>query len=247
MDKDTFFSLMRATGTSDYEVYLKTHELFSCQTDFNDLCNNDELQFQIVHQIEELLMKLIGFTLVEIKDCMQQRQINKVVSLFKRVHQSQKIILNTLHLLGTMSPKEYQQIRLKLGRGSGRDSPGFKAILRMFTPLWETYKTNYLEKNDITLDEVYDTEFNYSDAYIVAECLVEFEILFQQFLTQHMQIVNRSIGTEAKSLNGNDVQKLNQRIASKFFPELWKIRSEMTDRWGQEYGYVRDSINEKFS
>ena len=71
---------------------------------------------------------------------------------------------------------------------------------------------------------------------------MEFEILFQRFLAQHMHVVNRSIVSEAKSLNGNDIKGLNNRMSMKFFPELWQVRSDMTDRWGQEYGYTREPI-----
>ena len=31
----------------------------------------------------------------------------------------------TIEILHAMSPREYQDIRLKLGNGSGQDSPGF--------------------------------------------------------------------------------------------------------------------------
>ena len=45
---------MGGEGTLDYELYLNTKRLLSCQSPFSELCNRDELQFQIVHQIEEL-------------------------------------------------------------------------------------------------------------------------------------------------------------------------------------------------
>ena len=187
-------------------------------------------------------MKLINYTLLDINECMKNLQTNKVIILFKRVHVNQITMLHLLDALGTMSPKEYQEIRKKLGRGSGRQSPGFKIITQTFKPLWLAYKTNYLEKNNISLDQLYDTKFNHTDAYVIAENLLEFEILFQRFLAQHMQVVNRSIGSEAKSLNGNDIKGLNNRMSMKFFPELWQVRSDMTDRWGQEYGYTREPI-----
>ena len=240
MNKEIFFEKMSQTGASDYELYLNTNTLLFCQTSFADLCNGDELQFQIVHQAEELLMKLINYTLLDINECMKNLQTNKVIILFKRVHVNQITMLHLLDALGTMSPKEYQEIRKKLGRGSGRQSPGFKIITQTFKPLWLAYKTNYLEKNNISLDQLYDTKFNHTDAYVIAENLLEFEILFQRFLAQHMQVVNRSIGSEAKSLNGNDIKGLNNRMSMKFFPELWQVRSDMTDRWGQEYGYTRE-------
>ncbi len=30
-----------------------------------------------------------------------------------------------------------------------------------------------------------------------------------------------------------------------FFPELWAIRDQMTDNWGANYGYVRDSLSKQ--
>ena len=32
---------------------------------FDKFCNKDELQFQVVHQVEELWMKLIAYTLLD--------------------------------------------------------------------------------------------------------------------------------------------------------------------------------------
>ncbi|MGB9403524.1 MAG: hypothetical protein WCA98_08290, partial [Candidatus Acidiferrales bacterium] len=65
MDREHFYATMNGEGTLDYELYLNTKSLLACQKDFKDLCNADELQFQIVHQVEELWMKLIGYTLLD--------------------------------------------------------------------------------------------------------------------------------------------------------------------------------------
>ena len=48
MDREFFYSIMNGEGTLDYEIYLNTRALLSCQKGFHDLCNGDELQFQIV-------------------------------------------------------------------------------------------------------------------------------------------------------------------------------------------------------
>src|SRR6267154_2886562 len=126
---------MSGEGTLDYELYLNTKTLFSCQTKFDELCNADELQFQLVHQIEELWMKLIAFTLLDIDEYLQQENTNRVVTLFRRVHQTLRLMTEQLGLLETMSPKEYQEIRLQLGHGSGQESPGFRVLLKMHLPL----------------------------------------------------------------------------------------------------------------
>ncbi len=235
MNKKIFYELMEQSNTSQYWTYMKLHDLFSCQTPFKDLCNGDELQFQMVHQIEELLMKLMNYTLLEIIDCMAMRQTNKLMTLFNRISHCQSTLLSMLDFLETMAPKDYQEIRAKLGQGSGQESPGFKIVLQLFPLLWEAYKENYLIKNNIKLEEVYDSKFNHSDAFIVAEALISFEIQFHRFLSHHLEIAQRLIGKDVVSLQGNNIKNLNNRMSKSYFPELWSVRSQMTNHWGNSY------------
>lgn len=242
MDRDFFYSIMNGEGTLDYELYLNTKALLSCQKDFKDFCNADELQFQIVHQVEEMWMKLIGYTLLDIDDYIQKEETNRVITLFRRVHIALRLMIEQLALLETMSPKEYQEIRLRLGNGSGQESPGFRTLLRMHTPLWQSFKAYYIDKHGLTIEKIYNSEYSHSDAYVVAEAFAEFDELFQRFRAVHMQLIMRTIGLGAKSLKGRSVDLLNEGMRVRFFPELWEIRSQMTDHWGGEYGVVRDSI-----
>jgi tryptophan 2,3-dioxygenase len=57
-----------------------------------------------------------------------------------------------------------------------------------------------------------------------------------------MQLIYRTIGFGSKSLKGRPVEILEDGMRHKFFPELWEIRGQMTDRWGAEYGVKRDSL-----
>jgi tryptophan 2,3-dioxygenase len=242
MNRDYFYSIMNGQGKLDYEVYLNTFALLRLQKDFNHLCNHDELQFQIVHQTEELWMKLIVYTLLDIGDFLKEQNTLRVLTLFKRVHQIQNNLLAALPVLETMSPKEYQEIRIQLGNGSGQESPGFRTLLQLFKPLWELFKTYYLDANGLTVKDIYHTHYNHSEAYVVAEALVEFEELFRKFRYHHIQLINRSIGMSSHSLKGRSVDLLKNGLESVFFPELWEIRNKMTNEWGGEYGVVRDSI-----
>jgi len=242
MDREHFYATMNGEGTLDYEIYLNTKRLLSCQKDFHDFCNQDELQFQLVHQAEELWMKLIASTLLDIDDYLQEENTNRVLTLFKRVHIAQKLMIDQLALLETMSPKEYQEIRLGLGNGSGQESPGFRTLLKMPVPLWQSFKAHYLDHHGLTVEKIYDAEYRHCDAYVVAEALAEFDELFQKFRYHHLQLIHRTIGLGAKSLKGRSVEILNEGLRIKFFPELWEIRNKMTDSWGKSYGVVRESI-----
>ncbi len=242
MNREQFYAIMGGEGKLDYELYLNTKTLLSCQTDFAELCNADELQFQLVHQIEELWMKLIAYTLLDIDEYLQQENTNRVLTLFRRVHTAQKLMSQQIVLLETMSPKEYQEIRKKLGNGSGQESPGFRVLLKMYQPLWNSFQTHYLEKHGLTVEKIYDSQYDHGDAYVVAEALAEFDELFQKFRQEHMQLIHRTIGFSAKSLKGRPVEILEEGMRHKFFPELWDIRSQMTDRWGVEYGVKREPL-----
>lgn len=245
MDRNYFYRLMGGDGTLDYEKYLNTADLLRCQKDYAALCNSDELQFQIVHQVEELWMKLIAFTLLDIDDYMAARNVHRTVTLFGRVHQLQRLMINQLPLLETMSPKEYQAIRLQLGNGSGQESPGFRTLLKMAPHLWETFARVFLEADHLTVEMIYDSAYDHGDAYVVAERLVEFDELFQTFRFRHLQLIRRSIGVDAKSLKGRPVAMLEEGVRHQFFPELWAIRGRMTDAWGGTYGVKRDNIDDE--
>jgi len=244
LDKTETHRRIETPDMKDYGVYLAVDRLLLCQKPLAELCTPDELQFQIVHQVEELWMKLIAFTLVEIDGHMAADETMRVLSLFDRVNRIMRLMTDQLALLETMSPFDYQSIRLQLGNGSGQESPGFQLLLTMPQPLWARYKAAYLDPTGRSVADVYDTGYTHDEAYMVAEALIEFDELFQIFRAHHIYLIHRSIGMGSKSLKGRPVELLNAGTRHRFFPELWDIRAEMTDRWGAEYGVKRDSISD---
>src|SRR5207245_11201136 len=84
MDRDYFYKIMYGEGNLDYELYLNTAKLLRCQKDFSEFCNKDELQFQVVHQVEELWMKLIAYTLLDIEEYMAARNTKRILTTLNR-------------------------------------------------------------------------------------------------------------------------------------------------------------------
>lgn len=244
MDRAQFYALMNGPEELDYEIYLKTGSLLACQKKFEDFVNADELQFQVVHQVEELWMKLLAYTLLDIDDHIQSGAAHRVVTLFRRVHLILRMMTDQLDLLETMSPKAYQQIRLQLGNGSGQESPGFRTILRMPQHLWKSFEARYLTTPGRTVRDIYDHGYRHDDSYVVAEAMIEFDELFQKFRWYHIFLIRRSIGMGAASLKGRSVDLLNDGAKHRFFPELWDVRHQMTDDWGGEYGKKRPSLSD---
>lgn len=243
MTRDEWHKLIETPKLLDYGVYLNVEPLLQCQKPLAELCNGDELQFQIVHQVEELWMKLIAYTLVDVRDFIDAGNTHRVVTLMGRVHRLMRLMTQQLELLETMSPREYQEVRKQLGNGSGQESPGFQALLRMPGDLWEAFKTVYLDGRGLTVADIYDAKYDHGDSYVVAEALIEYDELFQKFRAMHVYLIHRSIGMGSRSLKGRPVQILESGARHRFFPELWDIRCDMTDAWGASYGVVRQPIH----
>jgi tryptophan 2,3-dioxygenase len=233
---------MSGSERLDYEIYLNTEDLLACQKPFDEFCNKDELQFQIVHQVEELWMKLLAYTLLDIDEYLEQQQVMRTLTMFERCNRTLQLMTDQLDLLETMSPKEYQQIRLQLGNGSGQESPGFRVLLKIIPNIWRTFESVYLTARNTTVEEIYDSKYAHDDAYAIAEAMLSFDELFQKFRVHHIFLIQRSIGMGAASLKGRSVELLNAGAKHRSFPQLWDIRAAMTDRWGVSYGRVRDSI-----
>eukprot|EP01034_Spumella_vulgaris_P016982 gene16982-21655_t len=140
LDKTDIHARLEAPVLKDYGVYLAVDRLLACQKPLGQLVTPDELQFQIVHQVEELWMKLAAFTLAEIDQHLQGGQIMRAITLFGRVHMLLRMMTDQLALIETMSPYDYQAIRLQLGNGSGQESPGFQMLLTLPAGLWDSYR-----------------------------------------------------------------------------------------------------------
>jgi tryptophan 2,3-dioxygenase len=245
MLREKYFKELNNPQMLDYGIYLQCDKLLSCQKPLADLSTHDELQFQLVHQVEELWMKQIIFTLIDVMERIEQGQSIRVLSQMKRVHMIQRLMIQQLDILETMSPKEYQEIRLQLGNGSGQESPGFVTLLKVPKDIWPLFEKHYLFARKQSIQDIYDNQFSHCDAYAVAEALIEFDELMQKFRSNHMFLIRRSIGISSSSLKGRPVEILQKGARHQFFPELWEVRSQMSDSWGQEYGKVRDSISKK--
>ena len=119
---------------TDYEKYIRTEELLILQK--VDLSCHDELQFQIVHQVAELWMKLCAHEMTEVSRRLDMDQVSRALQLLGRVEKVQAVLFQQLGLLDTMSPRDYMTIRNTLGRGSGQESPGFKRMLQLPSEVW---------------------------------------------------------------------------------------------------------------
>ncbi len=75
--------------------------------------------------------------------------------------------------------------------------------------------------------EVYRNVDRYWDLYELAEKLVDIEDHHQQWRVHHVETVEHIIGRKSGTGGSSGVAYLHKRLAVRFFPELWSLRTRL--------------------
>lgn len=216
--------------STDYERYIRTDELLALQKSDAALSCHDELQFQIVHQVAELWMKLALHEVGEAVRRMDRDDVAAATYTLRRVHEIQRLLVDQLRLLETMSPKDYMTIRGALARGSGQESPGFKAMCRAPAQLWPPF-VRLLERRGKTLRAIHQSPEREAALFQLAEGLIDYDESLQLWRHHHLLLVYRIIGEGTPSLKGKHSELLAGGMTERFFPELWRVREAVFEEW----------------
>ena len=218
--------VLAGTARSDYERYLNTEELLSLQKSADEWVHRDELLFQTVHQSSELWLKLAWHEVEAATGLVDEGDVPASLRLLRRAGLCLQFVTTQLDMLEQMSPWEYQEIRRVLGHGSGFDSPGFREIRRVTPRLGEAFARR-LEAGLSAVD-VYVHGREHEDLYNLAEALVEWDERVTMWRVRHYKVVARIIGDAVVGTQGTPVEVLGRLIQHVFFPELWRVRNELT-------------------
>jgi tryptophan 2,3-dioxygenase len=223
-------------GELDYEVYLKTPALLSLQVEEGQRVAHDELMFQVVHQAQELWLKLASREAVEVVAELDGDALWAASARLERLARVLRLLGAELAVLETMTPDTYQVIRRHLGNGSGQESPGYN-MLRHAAAGLEAALERLLARRGQTLKSVY-TAGGPDDLKRLCEQLVDADEAFQGWLYAHFQLVRRTIGVDrtVKALDGLPTQVLAGRMTLPLFRQLWDVRVELTSAWRREGG-----------
>src|SRR6478735_6749327 len=109
-----------------YGKYLHVHELLGLQQELSKPKEHDEMLFIVIHQVYELWFKQI---LHELKHCQETLATDSILPMVKalnRVTAIQKVLLQQVDVLETMTPNEFNRFRSNLNPASGFQSHQFR-------------------------------------------------------------------------------------------------------------------------
>ena len=219
--------VLEGTAASDYERYLNTEELLALQKGPSEWVHRDELLFQVTHQSSELWLKLCWNDAAAAAEALRVGNLAAAIRLLRRSALCLQFVTAQLDMLEHMSPWEYQEIRKVLGHGSGFDSPGFAELRRVLPALGEAFHEQR-EQAGLSLVDVYVDGREHEELYQLAEALVQLDEWAQTWRIRHYRVVARVIGDAVVGTQGTPVEVLGRLIHKVHFPELWRVRNELT-------------------
>ncbi len=226
--EDEFAPILEGQGDSDYERYLRTDELLALQKSPQEWVHRDELLFQTVHQSSELWLKHAWMEVEEATRLIEARDLAGALRLLGRANRAIRHVVSFLEHLELMSPWEYQEVRRVLGHGSGFDSPGFREIRRVSPSLYAAFES-VLRERGLSVLELYVHGREHEDLYQLAELLTEWDERVGVWRFRHFKVVARIIGEDVVGTQGTPVELLAGLIKYKMYPELWTVRTDLTE------------------
>lgn len=111
-----------------YNKYLRVPELIELQTCLSSPAHHDELLFITVHQAYELWFKQILHEIDAAIELMGKDRAAEAALAIRRIVEIEKLLINQIHILETMTPISFLGFRDELNPASGFQSMQFREI-----------------------------------------------------------------------------------------------------------------------
>lgn len=111
-----------------YNKYLRVQDLINLQDCLSDPAHHDELLFITVHQAYELWFKQILHEIDAAIAFLEQDRLPAATRALKRVVEIEKLLLDQIHILESMTPINFLAFRDQLNPASGFQSMQFREI-----------------------------------------------------------------------------------------------------------------------
>src|SRR3982074_2904174 len=235
-----------------YGTYLKVPELLGLQTGLSH--EHDELLFIVAHQVYELWFKVVLFELEAARDRIDAGDIFFARHYLQRVHVIERVLVEQIEVLETMSPQDFLAFRSQLAPASGFQSVQFREIeflsglkepkyldrieaspeemarlrRRLDEPsLDDSFRTLIQRRGSPSLLEIFRDRARYGDLFDLCEALLDHDEAFAHWRARHVLMVERQIGGKTGTGGSSGAQYLRSTLGKLFYPELWDVRSQL--------------------
>lgn len=221
-------------GTSDYEKYIRTKQLYELQKKPDEWANEEELLFQVIHQGMELWLKVVIQHLEQSIDWIEESKLHDAARFLNRAADVLQWLAESLRFPRDMAPWDYHKIRMRLGRGSGQESPTYKHLHKVVPRAGKAFEA-LMAARKLTLDEVHENRAQHQEVYDLMFALTHFDQELMHWKYRHFHVVKRIIGDQVLSLKGVPASSLRDTCHEAQFPELWNVINRATNTYNAKH------------
>jgi tryptophan 2,3-dioxygenase len=125
---ESFVSFGEQGAQLTYGSYLRLPQLLDAQHLESDPPAHDELLFITIHQVYELWFKQLLHEVVAAREAMTSGDLWWAQHLLQRVHVIERVLVQQVDVLETMTPQDFLQFRQQLAPASGFQSVQFREL-----------------------------------------------------------------------------------------------------------------------
>jgi tryptophan 2,3-dioxygenase len=215
---------------------------------------HDELLFIVAHQVYELWFKVVLFELEAARERLDADDIFFARHHLHRVYVIEKLLVEQIEVLETMSPQDFLAFRSQLAPASGFQSVQFREIeflsglkepkylarieatpeesvrlrKRLEEPtLDDAFKKLVERRGSPTLLEIFRHRERHGELFDLCEALLDHDEAFAHWRARHVLMVERQIGGKTGTGGSSGAEYLRSTLGKRFFPELWDVRSQL--------------------
>jgi tryptophan 2,3-dioxygenase len=218
-------------GETDYAGYLRIHDLLRLQHPITPGAH-DELLFILVHQSYELWFKLIIHETAKARAELEAGRPQAAAPPLRRIVATDRLLLEHLNVLETMSPDGFLEFRDPLEPASGFQSEQFRAIESGSPELYPAFCAcaGLPAEKGARLRALADVYRDHDDdplrgmLHTVAELLLDHDESVALWRHHHTLMAAREIGSRPGTGGSRGVEYLESTQGKRFYPELWEVR-----------------------
>jgi len=223
-----------ADEPTEYAGYLRIDDLLRLQHPLTPGAH-DEMLFVIVHQSYELWFKLILHEVAKAQAELEAGRPQAAIGPLQRTIAIDRLLLQHLDVLETMSPDGFMEFRDPLTPASGFQSTQFRAIEGESPRLYNAFvaAAGLPDGHDERVSALADLYRDHLDdprralLHLVAELLLDHDELVALWRHHHTLMAAREIGSRHGTGGSRGVEYLQGTQGKRFYPELWEVRAAL--------------------
>jgi tryptophan 2,3-dioxygenase len=215
---------------------------------------HDELLFIVAHQVYELWFKVVLFELEAARGRIDADDVFFARHYLQRVHVIERLLVEQLEVLETMSPQDFLAFRSQLAPASGFQSVQFREIeflsglkepkylarleaapdekarlrRRLDEPsLGDAFWRLVERRGNPSLLEIFGDREHHGELFDLCEAMLDHDQAFAHWRARHVLMVERQIGGKTGTGGSSGADYLRTTLGKRFYPELWEVRSQL--------------------